>query len=148
MHTRIARVGTGVPSHPISQNYCCFQREILRFPMILQRATILVEAHQVAEPPGLPPTRTCPINGVIVITEDAHFFPFPNSHLGHEGHKVVWAPQWVLPNEAGGVRPNGVEVPKQHQLPLLQDKKEDQNLEHHCCDCPLCYYCYSCSIHH
>lgn len=69
-----------------------------------------------------PPTQTCPVRGVVVITEDAQFLPLPNSHLSHEGHEVVGAPQRVLPNEAWRVCTNGVEVPKQHQPPLLQDK--------------------------
>ncbi len=62
--------------------------------------------------PAAGPPRTCPVWRVVVVAEHADLLPLPDRHLRHEGHEVVGATVWVLPDAARRMRAHRVEVPK------------------------------------
>ena len=68
------------------------------------------QIHDVDEIPAAGAVRS----GVIP-PEHGKPLPAAHRHLCDERHEIIGDPQGVLPDEAGGVRPNGIEVPQQHR---------------------------------
>ncbi len=57
------------------------------------------------------------VGGVIIIAEHAKLFQPAQRRLGDVGHQVIGDAGGILPDEAGFVRANGVEVTQQHHRP-------------------------------
>ena len=59
------------------------------------------------------------VGGVVVAAKDGQRLPPPDRDLRHVRHQIVRRAAGVLADAAGGVRADGVEVPKGDDAPLL-----------------------------